>query len=1167
MAVITGTDGIDNLSGTAGDDTIDGGDDAVKDVLIGGEGDDIYVIHDLKDTITETGKTIGDYDVIQFAEDFDGSITSAQISSYLSKVKNIEAIDAGLLISDLNITGNAAKTTVIYGGTGDDSLTGGTAKDALYGGAGNDTLNAGNDKICDRLDGGKGDDTYILSNLKDYIVDEGGSNTIKLSSSFSANHLDLSGGSGGEKALLGEKDGPEEMDYSGLNITTIDASAVGKGLRLLANSEDRRSNVRSSYIRGIEEDFEVNADVSTTILGGKGKDTITGFEGNDVFFGNAGNDVIMGDKGNDTLDGGLGSDTLYGGRGNDSIAGGVGDDTIYGYDNLIDTRSAYNEDEELKDERSYTYDAKGNVLTDTTIYYDVTTGNESSRIVYEYTYDSDGNRLTYDYQNLDSEGEITYRNFHDYDYDLGGNMTKDEYWQYNSNGDVSYHTLYTYAYDINGNQTLTDEIQYVGDSMDISSHTRYVYTYDEDGNQLTDDYRQYDGEDVTYRNLYTYEYDSDGNQTSEDYMRYEDGVVNSHNLTTSTYGSKGEQLSEDYKSFDGDTDTVLSHTLYTYTYNAAGAELTQDFAQYNGGSDDINYHELNTYTYDSNANQLSRDYKYYNSDEEVTSHWLYTYTYDAKGNRLTDDYKRYNADTTEITSHRLYTYAYDSNGNMTKEDYKNYDVSTGAVSSRRLYTYAYDANGNQLKEEYKYYNSAGVVTDRDLYVYAYDANGHMIKEDYKEYGENGILTDRELYTYAYDASGNRLLEDYKEYDVLTGAVTYHDVDTYTYDSNGNELTHSYKEYDENGEITDEDYEGYENTYHDIADTLVGGLGNDTYFINGEEDVIVENLNGGTDTVKLSDFNSRGYELADNVENLDASSLTRDVGLFGNGLANIITGGSGGDYINGGSGGDKMIGGFGGDDYYVDSYKDTVVEGKNAGDDTIYIREYDFGKTKSYTLAANVENLDLRDIDLELDAKQIASLLKSKMSINGNASDNDIYLSDDFGQYMKTFAGAGADNIAGSSVNDYIDGGAGNDSISGNDGNDTLVGGAGADIYSFGMSDGLDVIIATDNTDIIQIGPRISAIEDFMFYKDTKGNFYIDYTNGGAGEDIISIAKGKYNGDTTIQVGEDSIHINDIITTLGSSMIYSDAAIATFNTDTKEDQGNLLVGVGGDWGIE
>ncbi|MNQ94597.1 Bifunctional hemolysin/adenylate cyclase precursor [compost metagenome] len=104
-----------------------------------------------------------------------------------------------------------------------------------------------------------------------------------------------------------------------------------------------------------------------------------------------------------------------------------------------------------------------------------------------------------------------------------------------------------------------------------------------------------------------------------------------------------------------------------------------------------------------------------------------------------------------------------------------------------------------------------------------------------------------------------------------------------------------------------------------ADRLVGNAGNDTYVVDVATDVVVEGVNGGTDTVRTS---LASYVLGANVENLTYTGLGNFNGT-GNTLANTITGGAGNDVLNGGAGNDILNGGAG---------NDTVTGG--AGNDTM-----------------------------------------------------------------------------------------------------------------------------------------------------------------------------------------------------------------------------------------
>ena len=98
-----------------------------------------------------------------------------------------------------------------------------------------------------------------------------------------------------------------------------------------------------------------------------------------------------------------------------------------------------------------------------------------------------------------------------------------------------------------------------------------------------------------------------------------------------------------------------------------------------------------------------------------------------------------------------------------------------------------------------------------------------------------------------------------------------------------------------------------------ADTLIGGGGNDTYFVRNSATLIVENAGfGAADSVGTS----VSFALAadDNIEALTAipATGTTAINLTGNALAQRITGNAGANSINGGAGLDTLTGGAGAD---------------------------------------------------------------------------------------------------------------------------------------------------------------------------------------------------------------------------------------------------------------
>jgi Ca2+-binding RTX toxin-like protein len=231
-----------------------------------------------------------------------------------------------------------------------------------------------------------------------------------------------------------------------------------------------------------------------------------------------------------------------------------------------------------------------------------------------------------------------------------------------------------------------------------------------------------------------------------------------------------------------------------------------------------------------------------------------------------------------------------------------------------------------------------------------------------------------------------------------------------------------------------------------ADVMSGGLGNDTYFVDNLADIIIEQVNGGTDTVKTIVSN---YARPVNVEVLQyigqgnftvnggKTSNTIKGGNQGNNIDggdgdDNISGGNGNDILTGGLGIDKLIGGLGNDIYSVDNIADVVEEVLNSGVDLVK-------STVDYVLADNVENLEL---------------LGGNLNGTGNALDN---------------------IITGTAGNNILDGGLGNDTLLGGLGNDTLIGGAGLDTLTGGAGIDTFVLRALDGDVIKDFNPTQDVI--------------------------------------------------------------------------------------------
>lgn len=277
-----------------------------------------------------------------------------------------------------------------------------------------------------------------------------------------------------------------------------------------------------------------------------------------------------------------------------------------------------------------------------------------------------------------------------------------------------------------------------------------------------------------------------------------------------------------------------------------------------------------------------------------------------------------------------------------------------------------------------------------------------------------------------------------------------------------------------------------------ADLMRGGKGDDTYFVDDVNDVVVEHTGEGTDTV----ISSLSYVLDANVENL---TLVGSQNLFatGNSKDNLITGNAGNNILNGGAGADLLVG-LGGDDVYiVDNAGDVVSEDLNGGDDRVI-------SSVSYTLSDNVERLFLagsdaisatgNELDNTLVGNDAANTLDGRAGADvmvGGGGD-DLYIVDDVGDVTIENAGEGANDEVRSSVSftlalnietlrltgsanidatgngeaNRLIGNAGDNVLDGQGGADVMVGGEGDDTYV--VDDAGDVIIETGdgNDDLV-----------------------------------------------------------------------------------------------------
>jgi Ca2+-binding RTX toxin-like protein len=190
--------------------------------MIGGAGNDIYVVDSASDIVTEAASAGTD------------TVQSSATYTLSANVENLTLTGT----SEIDAIGNAL-ANILKGNTGDNVLVGGGGGDTLDGGEGEDVMM-----------GGTGNDTYIIDNIGDVVAEKrlAGIDTIKSSITYT-------------------------LSANIENLTLTGTAAInGTG------------NTLSNVLTGNSAANTLNGGAGNDlIIGGAGKDTLTGSTGVDKF--------------------------------------------------------------------------------------------------------------------------------------------------------------------------------------------------------------------------------------------------------------------------------------------------------------------------------------------------------------------------------------------------------------------------------------------------------------------------------------------------------------------------------------------------------------------------------------------------------------------------------------------------------------------------------------------------------------------------------------------------------------------------------------------------------------------------------------------------------------------------------------------------------------------
>ncbi|MFT3955331.1 MAG: calcium-binding protein [Piscinibacter sp.] len=313
---LLGGAGIDSLLGGNGDDVLYGGAnpdylwvpnrplvaDTVADRLVGGAGNDRYLVDSSLDVVVEvsSGGTL------------DAVISS--IDNSLTRYANVEAL----------VLQRNSDAWFGQGTAGANILVGNERDNLLVGGAGNDTLsgfvNVANllDPQSDVLDAGDGNDVLVAFGFGTAFT--------------AAREVSFFGGAGDDLYILGT---PVDT-YGGQDSAGNDTAIL-----LASGSVENIEGVETVVLYGADAglDAVARATLNTVHAAANGGALYTGSLGNaynatgnalaNTIIGNRLDNLLIGGAGNDSIAAGLGNDTLEGGSGVDSLVGGDGNDWYY----------------------------------------------------------------------------------------------------------------------------------------------------------------------------------------------------------------------------------------------------------------------------------------------------------------------------------------------------------------------------------------------------------------------------------------------------------------------------------------------------------------------------------------------------------------------------------------------------------------------------------------------------------------------------------------------------------------------------------------------------------------------------------------------------------------------------------------------------------------------
>ncbi|MFM5883720.1 MAG: M10 family metallopeptidase C-terminal domain-containing protein [Novosphingobium sp.] len=318
---LDGGEGFDLLYGEDGNDWLYGSSGGPADELIGGLGDDRYIVVRPDDLIVESADQGWDMVVATCSLYLTANVERLQIEGigdFYGVGNELDNFVIGNEGANLLIAGGGNDwisgldgNDAAFGETGDDIIHGGYGIDYLVGGSGSDTIYG--QRGPDAIYGEDGDDILLADTLTttafnpiftsvseqpDFVTDilVGGNGNDTLYGNSGLADYDLMDGGDGDDSYWVDTGDDLTFEAVGGGTDTVHADVLvpNAGVYLYANVENLILEGTTAFGVGNELNNQLTGSASGNwLLGGAGADTINGKAGNDVLFGEAGADTFV----------------------------------------------------------------------------------------------------------------------------------------------------------------------------------------------------------------------------------------------------------------------------------------------------------------------------------------------------------------------------------------------------------------------------------------------------------------------------------------------------------------------------------------------------------------------------------------------------------------------------------------------------------------------------------------------------------------------------------------------------------------------------------------------------------------------------------------------------------------------------------------------------------